>query len=428
MWLPGSDWFKKWWNQFLGWNVFGPLYLFVLIFGMTFLVRRGDLMLYIMASGGQVDLSTILLENIFFFIFTLIIFVGGLGLALNSSFATAVKSTAIVGAAAQRLGAFGALTLSRRIGGAAARGAYRVSGAQATAETGAATFQAARERARQEYERRRPEALRMKTMDERLATAQRRLGVYGGAQAEYKKVESRIGAAKTDLANKVATIQGTADMSAKERQTEYLQGLMNTGNKATRLAARQMLIERGKLKLPDIRKTAEMYDEGLQRNEFSKTVEKSAAKDPETILQYMAGHEGYAEGSDDYKKLESKYYGSVLNNPEAFAKLDDDYFKKGTKQYDKVKEAVDRRYPKERKGSAKAREAAMGRMLGAISSPKQAEAIYDLFGGEEGGGGPSGSPGSMEQAVRERQRRNQEEIRRQGGGTTSPRSGGTNIE
>jgi hypothetical protein len=423
MWMPGN-WFKKWWDTFLGWNVFGAMYLLVLIFGMTFLMRKGDLTAGLVQAGGQASIPSALLGDFFFYMFALIIFVGGLWLALTSSFAAAVKSTPIAGAVASRLGVFSAIQASRALG----RRTVQATGVPST-------FQAAKERLGQEYKQRRPEALRMATEEERLAGARRRMGVREGAQEEYKLFAGRINKEKSSLE------AGLKGLEAKDRAS-YLAKMANSRNKATALAARGLQLKRGELDEKGIAATRRMYPGGIAQAEFNKQVKSSAAararekkkegeeqaeeiaasyadsKDikgalgdldkatsdatdpkgkaaykskmaaldkiaessPEDAFNYALAEETKAAGgalpAGRATELLAQFYGKALDDPKMFAKLDGSYFEDGAK-FDRLKMAVDSRHefsdPKDRNRER-------GALLKASArDPKKLEKINQLF-------------------------------------------------
>lgn len=358
-WIREADFLKKWWTMLLGWSAFGPLYLLVLIFGMMFLSRQGELMTSVAASAGAQGLASQLLTTVFFYMFAVIVFVGGLMFALDSAFAAAVKSTPLIGKAAAGAGAFSAVAWSQAFG----RRAAAVTGIPATA-------QARFEKIQQVYRERRPEILRPTTDAERLASARRRLGVRGGAQEEYQLGAKRITGERSSLESGMKAIIDKNGAPDKARQLAFLKSRMNSGNRDVAIAAREMLMDQGALNLAQVKETQRLYPAGIAQAEFRRKVtEELPDKDPETAFQY----EWEATGSKpaDRDKILQKFYGRVMNNPGAFAKLNPTYFADPAKVAN-MKSAVDLMYPVGPAGSQeqKRRERFKGNLQKAAASDK----------------------------------------------------------
>ncbi|MEK9157842.1 MAG: hypothetical protein AAB638_01500, partial [Patescibacteria group bacterium] len=95
--LPGSDgWWKKWWSNFIGWNLFLPVYLFFMYLGLLFLSKRNEIMSAVIqtnSSGADPANASVLfgLTNtltfnlIFFYIFTAFIMIGGTAFAVSTT-------------------------------------------------------------------------------------------------------------------------------------------------------------------------------------------------------------------------------------------------------------------------------------------------------------------------------------------------------
>ncbi len=137
--LPGTKkWFNEWWSNFLGWNLFLPVYLFFMYLGLLFLSKRDEIMsavVQVNPAGGPSPVNqpllgltgTLTFNLLFFYIFTAFVMVGGLWAAkkvtslMGSGFDQGVKwartatgkitgydvrKAAIQGAATAKLGEF----------------------------------------------------------------------------------------------------------------------------------------------------------------------------------------------------------------------------------------------------------------------------------------------------------------------------------
>lgn len=325
-WL-GSGTLAKWWKQFFGWNIFGPFYMLVIIFGMMFLSRSGELMAGVSAGQGIQPM----IQTFFLFLFAMIVFVGGLLLAINSSFATAVKSTPILGKAAVKAGVFSALNISAAVGG----GLYNKLGITES-------FQARKEKLAQQYGRIRPEFLRMKSKEEKLAIARRRIGVAGGEQDVLKNLQGRISSQQKSLEARMNAITDSNPAEQARKRTEFLEGQFKRGNKANRLAAGNILMSQGKLSSKDVKKMEKEYSGGFQKAEFGKQVEKG--KDPATAFEYAVNRMGANPPPAKVNAAKQKFYGRVLNNPKAFGELDKTYNTDAT-QRTNLRYAADQAWP-----------------------------------------------------------------------------------
>lgn len=93
--MPNSNgWWGKWWGQFIGWNLFLPVYLFFMYIGLLFLSKRDEIMsTVIQVNSGAANpantpllfglTNTLTFNLIFFYIFTAVIMIGGTGVAVS---------------------------------------------------------------------------------------------------------------------------------------------------------------------------------------------------------------------------------------------------------------------------------------------------------------------------------------------------------
>ncbi len=101
--LPNTRTFnQKWWNWFLGWTFFTPIYLFALMMGIVIL-KGGPNLQAAAALSGQ-DLANRFasyfafgFQELFYYILTIIILVGGLAASLKASFAAGSGATKVFG-------------------------------------------------------------------------------------------------------------------------------------------------------------------------------------------------------------------------------------------------------------------------------------------------------------------------------------------
>src|SRR3989344_1895677 len=84
----GEGTFKKWWAIFFGWNMFLPIYLFFLYFGLYFLSNQRNIIQSIASEVSQAKISESLpfsLQLVFFYVMTAIFMIGGTIVAMKAS-------------------------------------------------------------------------------------------------------------------------------------------------------------------------------------------------------------------------------------------------------------------------------------------------------------------------------------------------------
>lgn len=246
--IPGKAPFQAWWKQFIAWNVFGPLYVFTLIPGMHMLMRQGELLTSLNQSGASN--GGILVQTLLFQGFALLIFIGGLGLALKSSFAGAVKGTAFAGAALQKLGMFDerGLGVTRQLGRGIGKAAD-VTGVGAVAR-------ARLEKTKQQLADLRAGArarIGIRTQEEALAAARAKAGVRGGAEEVESLRAKRITAERGNIEQQLKVqrakweAEGRSSDEIIELEDDILRKNARSGNKDVSLAAREMLMARTRI-------------------------------------------------------------------------------------------------------------------------------------------------------------------------------------
>lgn len=81
--VPNTGYFKKWFNNLLGWCIFSPLYLFVIYIGLYFIKQSGTLQASL--SDPQLPFFAASFGSVLFFFIAAFIFIGGAGWALSFS-------------------------------------------------------------------------------------------------------------------------------------------------------------------------------------------------------------------------------------------------------------------------------------------------------------------------------------------------------
>ncbi|MBI2062574.1 MAG: hypothetical protein HYT64_02710 [Candidatus Yanofskybacteria bacterium] len=110
----GQGMFKKWWHTFIGWNMFLPIYLFFLYFGLYFLSNQQSIIQSIAAEVSNAKITESLpfsLQLVFFYIMTAVFMIGGTIVAMKASMFSGTGVVGIAGwargVAARRLGLAG---------------------------------------------------------------------------------------------------------------------------------------------------------------------------------------------------------------------------------------------------------------------------------------------------------------------------------
>lgn len=95
--LPSTRTFwNDWWKWFFGWTFFLPIYLFALMMGFVILSNRPDLTAAAKIAedgSGFGFLFGFTFQNLFYYVLTIIILVGGLAMSLKASFAAGGGAT-----------------------------------------------------------------------------------------------------------------------------------------------------------------------------------------------------------------------------------------------------------------------------------------------------------------------------------------------
>ena len=107
----GEGTFKRWWSTFIGWNMFLPIFLFFLYFGLYFLQNQSAVMQAIAAQTRNQSLGEgvpFSLQQLFFYVLAGIFLIGGTIVAMKASMFSGTGVTQVAGwargVAARRLG------------------------------------------------------------------------------------------------------------------------------------------------------------------------------------------------------------------------------------------------------------------------------------------------------------------------------------
>ncbi len=113
----GEGTFKRWWTTFIGWNMFLPIFLFFLYFGLYFLQGQGAVMKAIAGSTGTGTIlgdtvTSFTFQMLFMYVMAGIFLIGGTIVAMKASMFSGTGVVGIAkwsrGVAARRLGLTGA--------------------------------------------------------------------------------------------------------------------------------------------------------------------------------------------------------------------------------------------------------------------------------------------------------------------------------
>lgn len=109
----GDGYFKNWWKQFIGWNLFLPVFLFFLYFGLYFITNIGTVTGAISQGYAQekLGLVNVTFETIFAYVLSAIFLIGGVITAFKVSFLSGTGAIKAAGwAKGATLGALGRYT------------------------------------------------------------------------------------------------------------------------------------------------------------------------------------------------------------------------------------------------------------------------------------------------------------------------------
>lgn len=239
--LPSSKvWWSRWWSQFLGWNLFLPVYLFFMYLGLLFLSKRDEIIGAVIqantAAGAANPANAPLLQGlssslsfnlVFFYLFAAFVMVGGTW--------AATKTTQLMGGAGFEKGlAWARYTVGRVTGFDARKEGY-----QAAASARFGQF--------------RQEGFRNPTLNK----------IYGGKAGDERIKAGAMDRFRVGERNAVekqeATEIGTAKSKIRNMSSPDLRTRISTGSRVQQLAARELLKERNQLTGGEIIETYKMH-------------------------------------------------------------------------------------------------------------------------------------------------------------------------
>ncbi len=234
--FPGSKAFGAWWKQFWGWNLFSPLYLFVIYLGMILINATSSAVASLAPVGGTVPLITGTLGSLFSYGIVAIVLIGGGMFVMKTSLASGTYASTAAGKIT------GGLGFTKE--GGAVGAIYRRTGLQAQ-------VQGLGERAQQQGRditaglRGRAPAL-FGTQAEGLAAARQRFGVRGGA-VEVEKLQKQ----RVDEQQKI--------LKGRNLDEAGLRRVLKSGDRDAALAAGEMLLGSGNLDAEGMKYVSERY-------------------------------------------------------------------------------------------------------------------------------------------------------------------------
>jgi hypothetical protein len=272
--FPKSDLFKKWWKQFFAWNVFSPMYLFMIYFGLYMIQQLSRLTSSLSSTDGGAPFIMGYLSLTLTYVMVAIVFIGGTAAVLKSSFLSGTFAGKLVGQVSGSLGMSGA-------GGAAtpvARFLGNITGARSTYRATTSAIGAAGRQVGQDFTRATRSRLGLRTSDELEASLKRRLGVRGAAEQESKLTRARVDEQKkvTEFGykQKLQNLENQLSQARTDEERELMRGrikklkesndrrlsrTMTSGGRDAQLAAGEILMAEGKLSAEQLQSLGDKY-------------------------------------------------------------------------------------------------------------------------------------------------------------------------
>lgn len=245
--------FTRWVKNIIGVSLFGPMYLFIIYIGLFVLSTQGSLVASV-SDPQNLPFWSSILSTVFFYFIAAFIFVGGAAWVFNFCFKTLGIGAEGGGYLQSALGALG-ISPERQFG---------ISGvAQRLGIT--PTAQALQERAVQfggdiAAGARGRFPILFGTKEEALERARQRFGVRGKGPGLEKVILDRIEGEKKIMEDTVRQRQAEAATRGKTYDdTAYLKQQANSSNRDVALAAKETLLNKGRLDAKEISRTAQEY-------------------------------------------------------------------------------------------------------------------------------------------------------------------------
>lgn len=242
----GQGTFKRWWSLFVGWNMFLPIFLFFLYFGLYFLQSQGDVMKAIAESSSTGSIlgdvfTSFTFQMLFMYLMAGIFLIGGTIVAMKASM---FSGTGVVGIAKWSRGVV-ANRLGLTAAGRAATGRY------------------------EEYKEGREGAVQRQA-------------------ALFRTGLGRVTGGRTDAQDRqlAADVQKNKDKFASNTDAQ-LTAQMSKGRKDEKLAAAEILNQRGLLSSAQLQQTYALYGANtLAGKQFARSLnyDKMSAEEREDWL------------------------------------------------------------------------------------------------------------------------------------------------
>lgn len=285
--FPGQSKLSEWWKQFMAWNLFSPIYLFTIYFGLFALSNLGQLM-----GGVRLEDSPVLVYLSDLLTYSVIgsVMIGGTAAALKASFLGGTKAGEYVKSISGKLGVnseYGAAgTVARLLGEkTGVTATYEARKAKIEQATGDAV---ARLRGRLPF---------LQTQAESIAENKAKMGVRG-ADKEYEALmqkriqqqqlilqapfDKRMKDLENDLA-RATTDKKKLEIKDKikdlrDGQAKRLGGAVTGGNRDAAFAAGEILLKKGELSPQQMMELRKGYAKlsPLAREGYEKRLQEAA--------------------------------------------------------------------------------------------------------------------------------------------------------
>lgn len=236
---PMQEYYKSWWKQYIGWNLFLPVFLFFLYFGLYFITNKDQILGAINSSyakqgigGGQLTLQTI-----FTYVLSAIFLIGGVLMAFKVSF---LSGTSAVKAAGWAKG-----TAMNTMG-----------------------FTSMGKAAQMKYQQVKKEGLPGRFGQK----------LYGGEAGQERRTAAwaeRFGVRGAGEEQLAKDISANKKKFANITDAGQLRGLMNRGSKSEQLAIREIMKEKNLLSGQELMDTHNLYggNKSLAGKQFARSID-----------------------------------------------------------------------------------------------------------------------------------------------------------
>lgn len=308
----GDSYFKNWWKQYIGWNLFLPVFLFFLYFGLFFMTNIGNTLSAISRGHEkeQLGIASASLQTIFTFVLSAIFLIGGVIVSFKVSFLSGTGAIKAAGwAKGTTLNALGKYTGISAMGRAAQMKFQQVQKEGLPGRVGQKLYggEAGQERRTSAW----AERFGVKGVD-----LQRQKDFVGRADKSYELIQQQYNTGKIDA-------DGITSR-AKQFKASDPQGY----------AFKKMLAKMGRLDDDSFTKTiTELKDNPYASQDFIKTAKESnfASVKPTTLIRAAAGEGDYGKLGPSFLGSQREIYKHIQSNGKILSGKDFSYehFEKG---------------------------------------------------------------------------------------------------